>query len=331
MRRKKSSDEIEFKKSNSRITIKNEYYVQLVHQFLKQKGSLSQVLKNTSEIKDKLRNEFPKPYNAKRPKIIKAEPLTKNYAKVGIAFGYLLNFIIKRLNPNVVDLESAAESSLEILNLIHPEYLNQAETIINKIKELKINYVKTGKINNELLKYTLLISRLDRYVHSGIFSENLEKYDKKDIEDLKNLINAVDLELFKTDKICILNPRFGNEIIDSNIKNILKRSFEDLKLDTLEKHLPGAEPDLIIDDIMIDVKTTKSPKFEREYLNQLLGYYTYYKLFGLKVYPSDNRIKRIGIYFSRYGHLSEYFVKDLINEESFPKFCIWFIKKIYIN
>ncbi|MEJ2248838.1 MAG: hypothetical protein P8Y70_06520 [Candidatus Lokiarchaeota archaeon] len=311
--------------------MKREVFEHLTQELLKYKFSLSQVLKNTPEVKERFLKEFPKPYNAKRPKDIKAKPLTKNYGNVGIAFGYVLDFILKKLNSNVIEFDWAAESSLKEIKRIYPKYFEQAKNIVSKTKKLEKYYIKTGEFSDELLKYILLISRLNRYIHSGHFSENLEKYDEGDIEDLRNLIDAVDLNLFKTSEICILNPKFNYEKDDSDKTKLLREIIEDLKLDNLEKHLPGAEPDLIINDLMIDVKTTIDSKFKREFLNQLLGYYIYYRLFGLKGYPPDKQIKRIGIYFSRYGYLSEYNVEDIINETSFLEICEWFIKKIYIS
>ena len=61
----------------------------------------------------------------------------------------------------------------------------------------------------------------------------------------------------------------------------------------------GADADLIIDRILIDIKTTKSNSFTQDMYNQLLGYY------ALSTFRKDlDGITELGIYFSRYGVLN---------------------------
>jgi uncharacterized protein YqgQ len=261
-----------------------------------------------------------------------------NYSKVGIAFDYVLGTFLKRLNQNAYELKWGAEMGIEKIKLNYPNYYKTAKSIIKRAKKLEEIYIEDGQFTDELLKSFLLVARLDRYFRSGYFSPNLDKYDKKDIDDLRNLITSVDTELFKANEICITNPRFGSETFGSDADILIdfmpidKELLKDIEVRKLYfyqlmEKIPTAEADLIIDDMLIEIKTTKDPTFRREYFNQLMGYYMFYRLFGVIGYPQDKAIKRIGLYSSRYAHLSVYNVDDIVDENKFPEFCRWFIKK----
>ncbi len=85
-----------------------------------------------------------------------------------------------------------------------------------------------------------------------------------------------------------------------------------------------ADGDLLIDDLLIDVKTTKELSLEREAFNQLIGYYSLYKIDGIDGAPPQHEVKRLGIYFSRYAYLHVIRVEDVIDAQRFPQFLEWF-------
>ena len=89
----------------------------------------------------------------------------------------------------------------------------------------------------------------------------------------------------------------------------------------------GADADLVIDEMLIDIKTTKIFQMKREYYDQLIGYYTLYRIDGINGMPGANKIKRLGLYFSRHGYLQLYNIKDIIDETKFPEFIEWFKNK----
>ncbi|MHC5833947.1 MAG: hypothetical protein ACYT04_000000102620, partial [Nostoc sp.] len=78
--------------------------------------------------------------------------------------------------------------------------------------------------------------------------ENLESIDNEDIADLRNLINIVQPNLFTSQGRVLLNPDFGPGSL------LVK----------------GADADLILDDLLIDVKTTIKFTLERKAFDQLL-------------------------------------------------------------
>ena len=126
-----------------------------------------------------------------------------------------------------------------------------------------------------------------------------------DVEDLRQLISIINPETIKADHTCVLSPTFGPEAAK----------------------LMGAEGDIVIDDVLIDIKTYRNLKVDRDIFNQLLGYYTLYRIGGIQGMPPNNQINKLGVYFSRHGYLYTYKVEDLGDESKYLDFIEWFRKR----
>ncbi len=291
------------------------------------------------EVKARLRQEFEKPrFSVDKPML--APVLTSNPQKIGVALDYLMRFYADYLNSNAVSNQWVAEKSLEILNLIKdnntiittpnfrlrkinnieesPEifiegskkvkykYYSEAKITIKTAKKSLKSYLKTGKMGDKLIASALDLATLDVLVTAGYVPPLKQtKPDKNDMEDLRQLISIINPETIKADHTCVLNPNFGPEATK----------------------LMSAEGDIVIDDILIDIKTVKDLKVDRKIFNQLLGYYTLYRIGGIQGMPFDNQINKLGVYFSRYGYLHTYLVEDIINESTYLDFIAWFKKK----
>lgn len=86
----------------------------------------------------------------------------------------------------------------------------------------------------------------------------------------------------------------------------------------------GADADLVIDDTIIDIKTTKKLKLQTEAFHQILGYYVLHEISGIGEITPKLEIKKVAIYYSRYAYLHSLQLKDLINQKTFPEFIEWF-------
>ncbi len=107
------------------------------------------------------------------------------------------------------------------------------------------------------------------------------------------------------DRALLLNPTFGEA----------------------SRSVAGADADLIVGDMLVDIKTTKNNTIKTEYLNQLLGYFLLARKQGA-VDPTLPIIHRIGIYYSRYGHLHSVEASSWTNHPAFPETEHWFFGKI---
>ena len=175
------------------------------------------------------------------------------------------------------------------------------DTILTARKNY-FSFLNNGQINDDLIKSILLLGQLDLIYRPGRISKNFGIIDNKDVEDLNNLISLIDPKLFKANKLSLLNPTFGKA----------------------SKLVGGADADLIIDDMIIEIKTIKKFELKRVHFNQLIGYYTLYRISGIDGMPAKDKIKKLGIYFSRYGYLHTFKTEDIINENRFPEFMEWF-------
>ena len=177
--------------------------------------------------------------------------------------------------------------------------------IIQYGKKVYSEFIETGEMSSDLFRAVLLLAQVDVIYRAVHIDENLGNVDEKDMKDLHNLISIVNPEYFKAKEICMLNPTFG---IASQL-------------------VGGADCDLIIDDAIIDIKTTKKLELRRDYFDQLIGYYILYKIGDVEGLPPNWEIKRLGMYFSRYGYILFIDVKDVIRENTFSNFVEWFKKR----
>lgn len=245
---------------------------------------------------------------------------------VGTAFDYLLRFYLERLNPFVI-VESSwvAEHGLGILeNYSFRELSQTGRSIIKEAKKERCHYLETGKPTQRLFEIVLLLAQLD--VVYRVSMKYLITYgyslDKRDVGDLKNLFSLLKPEMFKTERICLLNPTFNASPL-----------------------VGAADADLIIDDSLIDIKTSKNPLFYRRDFNQLLGYFILFRLGGVHR-PPDKPIEdleieeiiqtlvinHIGIYYARYGEFFTFDINNVVNEQCyqpfhFSSFINWFERR----
>ena len=252
----------------------------------------------TKEVKDLLANEFKKP----RGKIIgeiKAPPITTHYSMIGTAFDYLLRFYLKYHNPEAKDTTWVAEISCELTEM-NPSLHNihkKAMENLDFAKDTYSKFLKNGVLNEDILKSAILLAQLDPIYRAGYVDENMGIVHQEDIQDLMNLISLVNIEDFQAKSYCLLNPTFNEG----------------------SKLVGGADVDIVIDNQIIDIKTSKKLEVNRYMFNQIIGYYILGEIGGIGEERIDaSNINKIGFYFSRYGIKYMYNVKEIIDLDSLP-------------
>lgn len=86
----------------------------------------------------------------------------------------------------------------------------------------------------------------------------------------------------------------------------------------------GADADLIIDERLIEIKTTTRWSFPRRTFDQLLGYHILMHIGGVDGVPDLPTIETYGIYYSRHARLYTFPVREVMDEERFPAAVEWF-------
>lgn len=274
--------------------------------------SLTSFLK-LPDVKAKFRQEFKVPKLAVQKKLL-APPLSKRYALVGTAFDYLLRFYLQRLNENAIRWRWAAEEALNKIipsgeydldtgkSVINDGLIKKAEGVFSRACAEHERYLVTGDITDKLIKSTIYLAQLDFIYRAGYIDENLGTAYKEDVQDLRNLITVVTKDLFRAKDVCLLNPTFGST-------------------STL---VGGADADLLVDDTLIDIKTTKNFRLDAEHFFQLLGYCVLHRIAGIGDLEPKREITKLAIYYSRHAYLEVFELQGIVNPKTFPKFVKWF-------
>ena len=255
---------------------------------------------------------------------LRAPSLSKNYNLVGIAFDYLLRFNLQYRFPKAITQKWVAEIACDLMEYLLPPILEEdSEDVINYEESLSeedllhsLNYMEAkeelgiakmnhqmylldGVLRDDLLRSALVLAQLDFVFREKYFPKNFGEVGPQDIQDLRNLINIVDFSKFQPRNTCILNPTFHEASM----------------------LVGGADADLVIDECLIDIKTVKDLLVKREWIHQLVGYYTLGKIGGIGPERMEGEmIKNVGIYFSRYGILELFNIKELIDLNKLPNF-----------
>lgn len=301
------------------------------------------------EVREKFREQFPKPrFSIKREMLF--PPLTKNYTEVGAAFDCLFRFGLKRNNPKAVERRWVAELALRDMpgatpvagtdevffepecillnegfsfrdlkqfehNELAKKKVHRAEQRFRRVNQILTegkkrysHFLESGRMTKLLIESAILLARLDGKVRGGVPAErlDLDNVDEKDITDLRNLIKGVNWHDFKARQICLLNPTFGEA----------------------SRLVGGADADVVIDDTLIEIKTTKKCELKRDYFNQLIGYYCLYHIDGIDDFPKKRKIRNFAIYFSRQAYLHLIPINQCIDNQRFIEFFEWFKDKV---
>jgi len=266
--------------------------------------SLTSFLRENVDVRERFRQEFKKPDFLIKKDLV-AAPLTTRYRTVGTAFDYLLRFFLQRLNPRTIDKGYwVAENALDRLADDKTLFVKGKKIVAAARKDLA-DYLRTGKIADALIKSALSLATLDPIFRAGLGHEMVGIVHKDDIQDLRNLISAVDEKYFRSKTVCLINPTFGPASV----------------------LVGGADADLVIDDTIIDIKTTKTLSLDRSALDQVLGYYVLHHIGGLDGRNPRHTISNVAIYFSRFGYLHVMELSELVNSATFPKFVRWFKRR----
>jgi hypothetical protein len=257
---------------------------------------------------------------------IRAQPLIPEHSGlVGTAFHYLLDIYVRQLNPTAITSEWAAERFLQSLqNYLQrnakPRFqkslegskkliriarlrLKKAEQLMSKARDAYEHFLSQGVIDNQLLRSVIFLAQMDpkQALFQGYNEYELGKTCRRDVKDLDTLINLVNPNLFKANETCVINPKFQSG----------------------PRRYGGAQADLVIDDTLIEVKT----KYKLQvYLPEWYQILAYFALTTCKDVDGMNRshtIKKLGIYFARFGELFIVETKDIVKRKSFRSLVRW--------
>ncbi|MFM7022959.1 MAG: hypothetical protein ACKOXB_08265 [Flavobacteriales bacterium] len=269
--------------------------------------SLSSILRkenNRKNVKTWFRQNFPLPkINSEKSILIKSKYYSPSL--IGTAFDYLMRFEIKRINKNTFENQWNADVVIEALkkkltdknSLLDKEKKEEIKLLVSDYRKgLKTldRFLSTGVPSNKLIDFTTLLARLDFKYRTKTLASFLHISEDQAIDEIKKLHEITPWNEFQTEEKCFLNPTFekGSSLVN------------------------GADADLIIGNILIDIKTSKTLELTRSDFNQILGYYIL-SLIGKINGKHRSPVNKIGIYFARYGYLWACSLSDYFDEKEF--------------
>lgn len=189
--------------------------------------------------------------------------------------------------PGVFDIPGSTEAiRLKRLVLIWVYLENEIYNFKLHNESYTKNTNSSAKERVKMIRYSLLLARLDTLVRAGKFSyDDFEAIKQKgenfgNIQDIINMLDIFPYNNFVKNTPILLNPTFGNY---SNM-------------------VGGADCDLILGNTLIDLKVTRKPTIRKDYIRQVISYAILAKEF--RGYDrSFPEIENIGIYFARHGYL----------------------------
>ena len=235
---------------------------------------------------------------------LKAKYILRNHSlasQVGTAFDYLARFVLKhyqyKINGRCIEEYYIAKAGLDVLLHYTENKNNNYQLVYYTGINIIDDYIKGNNSKEHfkrLVGVSVYFAKLEAIFRNGytIDRENTLRY-RIDPYVEQELYNQI--EIFKT----TFEEKF-------NIKSKPSTIYYNPTFGRCSKAVGGADADVIINNTLIDFKSSKYLISIEEDYKQLMGYY----LFS-KVIEHPAKIDKLCLYFSRYGKFVEYeFTKE---------------------
>lgn len=240
-----------------------------------------------------------------------------SYALVGTAFDYCMRFCTAASNPGLVaDQTWIAEIALEVIEeerdyLPKGLSLEQATKGVARARQLYGEFLASSTFTRPLARAALFLAALDRAYRTGpetVSVGYLRGPLHAETNDCMNLVRAINREMIAAKQRVSLNPNFGEA----------------------SSLVGGADADFVIDDTLVDIKTTKYFQITPAMVHQLVGYRIL--LAACEPHGSTAQgapaITHGAIYFSRHATLERFRYLDLIDRQDFLRLAEWLINYV---
>lgn len=276
--------------------------------------SLTQLIQFKTPVRDRLAADFPKPRLVLSASL-RVAPASPNRALIGTAFDYLVRFHLQRTHAIAMSYTWVAERALEKISIFGDNgllfetpagyvssgdvrdrirrYLKQAQTTVKR-------FVDGGPLSDDLIRVTLRLAYCDLFYRSYRYDPLFGRASRAQVNELRALISEVDWSQWRAKRCCLLNPSFGKG----------------------SEWIGGADADVLLDDTLIDIKTTANLVLTTKDWRQILCYAALNEHFPIGG-SRPRRIRRLGFYFARYGYFITWPIAELVSPSAFASFAVW--------
>jgi hypothetical protein len=185
-----------------------------------------------------------------------------------------------------------------------------------ELSQLAEQYVQTGMNTKGVVKAALINAgwKPSEEVHSWVDREAFEADVLAEMEALFRLLREQEWTEGET---VFEKPTFGGH-----------------------RHILPGEGDFIVDDFLVDIKTTENRSFTNSFWRQILLYYVLNDIqrvlhdvegwtYGKEAFKGEYpKINRVGVYFARYGELKTVDMRELIDDQDrYEEFRAWLVDR----
>lgn len=196
-----------------------------------------------------------------------------------------------------------------------PEILLAAENVdedeLERVSRQAEQFIETGLNTDRAVNAALLDAgwRQVEEEHSGL---HLDMFEDDLVTEMRALFEQLRAQDWPCGEVAYHSPDFGRH-----------------------SHILEGEGDFIVDDLLVDIKTTEDGTFTPAHWRQLLSYYILNDIQRV-LYEETERgsqekypaVTELGIYFARYGELQTVTINDVIDDRAeYERFRAWFVNR----
>jgi hypothetical protein len=230
---------------------------------------------------------------------------------VGSAFDYLMRFRIQFLNPHCICRPWVADAAIRYTqsrkdaadSRERSNWIETAARVANALaccRDQHRRFLESGTLTEGLLESVFLLAQIDHFVRNKAdFFCPLES--RRAQEELAAMYEIIPAHYFAPRKECVLNPTFG---AGSSL-------------------VGGADADLLLDQTLVEIKTTTALKATAKVFEQLVAYLALAEIGGVDGQREVQPIVSIGVYAARYGCYHAWCVGDIIAHNDLRRLASW--------
>lgn len=259
--------------------------------------SLTSLLSGSPELRALLRSEFPKPSVVRStPLLVARRGVVSSW--VGTGFDYLMRWSLRTRFSRFHERQRwVAETVWEHLANRRTRLARTIHTRILSARRRVERYRRTGQLTDGLCRSAIELAQIDPLFRAGVGAAHiLRPVSNVYARELRDLCSIVPWSLFSPRRAGWLNPTFSASPL-----------------------VFGADADVVVDDMLVEIKTSVDSRVYREHFNQVLGYYLLFLLGGIEEAPTGHVLKRLAVYQSRQGRLIIWNVSDIAPPEVFGR------------
>jgi hypothetical protein len=198
---------------------------------------------------------------------------------------------------DVLDMQGISPS---LVTCWHEHIIPTLTDLLERVKPANRKLSEAEEV--QLLRLCVVLAYFEQFrrTSAALSHSPLVKLTRHDLADVLNVVEPRWL-----DDLCAQSWLFYDKH-----KHLLSRPFVLNPTFEGSRDVGGADGDLIVDGVLIEIKATTVPNVEaskvREWLYQLIGY-------ALLDYTDKYRLRRIGFYFSRQGVWLQWSLSDVLS------------------